>query len=236
MFEAFHSRDCVTTDYSKRWSIEHGRQRLRERRSCTRSSNYPEITVEVIEKNHEKCQLIQTTTWLTFEKQCMLQISSESAAVLLPQGSQWCGTDLNILGEITSARGSSTNLQHTESSYRLFNSPHHTHRARTHTHIHKFFFCHGNMELLSLSVLNNKRCRRTPTANEINAVIYFPFFLRSFFVPFPPPYFHFSFCISLSYLQLQFPCLQSGSRQGLPMSYNNIVYPHSNTSIRIGTQ
>jgi len=48
--------------------------------------------MEVIEKNHEKCELVQTTTWMRFEKQRMLQISKESEA-----------------------RGSSINLQHTES-------------------------------------------------------------------------------------------------------------------------
>jgi hypothetical protein len=74
----------------------------------------------VTQKNYEKFQLVQTTTWLIFEKQRILQIRKESAAVLLPQGSQCCGTDLNIVGEVTSARGSSINLQHTESIYRLF--------------------------------------------------------------------------------------------------------------------
>jgi len=190
----------------------------------------------VIEKNHEKCQLVQTTTWLRFEKQLVLQISKESTAVLLPQGSQLCSTDLNIVGEITPARGSSINLQHTESSYRLFNCPTPAPHPCTHAHIHKFFFRHGNMELLSVSVLNKKRVRSTTSANEINVVIYFPFFLRSSFVPFPPPYFHFSFFISLSYLPLQFPSLQPGSPQGVPISYNNTVQSHSNTSTGIGTQ
>jgi len=46
------------------------------------------MTLEVIEKNHEKCQLVQTTTWLRFEKQRVLQISKDSAALLLTQGSQ----------------------------------------------------------------------------------------------------------------------------------------------------
>jgi len=45
------------------------------------------------------------------------------------------------------------------------------------------------MKLFSLLVLNKKSVRSR--ANEINVVIYFPFFLCSFFVPFPPPYFHF---------------------------------------------
>ena len=121
-----------------------------------------------------------------------------------------------------------------ESSYRLFNSPHHTPvHARTHTQI---ILPPRKHRMLSLSVLNKKRVRSTPRTNEINVIIYFPFFLSSFFVPFPPTYFHFSFCFSLLYLPLQFPCLQSGSPQGVSMSYNNTVHSHSNTSIGIGTQ
>jgi hypothetical protein len=99
-----------------------------------------------------------------------------------PQGSQWCSTDLNILAAITSAFVSFINLKHAARSYPLLNS---SSSPRAPTHTHKFFFRNGNMEVLSLSVLNKKRVRTTTEANQINIVIYFPFFLRPFCVTFP---------------------------------------------------